>query len=83
MVGNTNEPLGGEFQMDPLIFAWGLAFVAALWFVPIGAIRLMAFRSRELDHTRGMQKVARTILGIGVGFLVLFAVLTVVVLVRG
>lgn len=43
----------------------------------------MAFGSRELDHTRGMQKVARTILGIGVGFLVLFAVLTVVVLVRG
>lgn len=35
VVGNTNEPLGGEFQMDPLIFAWGLAFVAALWFVPI------------------------------------------------
>lgn len=78
--GDADESLGGEFDMDPLFFAMGLAFLAALWFVPIGAIRLMAYRSKELDHTRGMQKVARTILGIGIRCLVAFGILTVICL---
>lgn len=68
--------------VDPLYIAWGLSFMAALWFLPMGAIRLMVYRSKEIDHTRGMQKVARTILSIGIVALVLFAILTVVMVVR-
>lgn len=68
--------------MDLLYVAWGLSFLAALWFLPMGTIRLMVYRSKEIDHTRGMQKVARTILSIGIVALVLFAILTVVMMVR-
>lgn len=66
--------------MDVLYIAWGLTFMAALWFLPLGVIRLIIYRSREIDHTRGMQKVALTFVTIGVVALVLFGILTVVVL---
>lgn len=69
--------------MDPLWIALGLTFMASLWFVPIGAIRLMAFRSGEVDHTRGMQKVARTILTIGLVSFGIFLILAAIALTRG
>lgn len=55
--------------------------MAALWFISIGLIRWGIWRTGQVDHTRGMRNVARTILGLGVGSLVVFGILTVVVLV--
>jgi hypothetical protein len=65
-------------MMDPFYIAWALSFMAAMWFLPLGAFRLIIYRSGQVDHTPGMQKVARTILMIGVVALVLFGFLSVV-----
>lgn len=38
---------------------WGMALIAAMWFVPVAAIRVMAYRS-GVDATPGMRGVAIT-----------------------
>jgi hypothetical protein len=69
--------------MDPLYIALGLSFIAALWFVPIGTIRLIAYRSGAIDHTRGMRNVGFTILSIGLVAFVIFIVCAVIWITRG
>lgn len=69
--------------MDPLYVALGLSLMAALWFVPIGLIRLLAYRSGEIDHTEGMHNVARTILTLGLVCLAVSVIVGVLFLTRG
>jgi hypothetical protein len=44
--------------MTTLQAAWGAALIASLWFVPVATIRVLAYRSGEVDHTKGMRTVA-------------------------
>lgn len=68
--------------MDLVYVVLGLTLLATLWFLPVGTIRLIAYHSGDVDHTRGMHNVARTILAIGLVSLVLSVILAVVVLTR-
>lgn len=45
--------------MSWIEIGWGMALLAAMWFVPIAAIRVMAYRSGT-DATPGMRGVAVT-----------------------
>lgn len=44
--------------MDALQAGWAAALVASMWFVPVATIRVLAYRSGEVDHTPGMRAVA-------------------------
>lgn len=66
--------------MDPLRIAWGISFLAAMWFTLLGVFRLIVYRSGETDHTPGMRNVALIILGIGIVSFVVFGVISVLVL---
>lgn len=44
--------------MTTLQAAWGAALIASMWFVPVATIRVLAYRSGEVDHTKGMRTVA-------------------------
>lgn len=52
--------------MDPLLIVWGLCLIAALWFIPMGYIRMLAHRRGAADHGQGMLFVARMALTLGV-----------------
>lgn len=67
--------------MDVVAVVWALCAMAALWFLGMGVVRLIAFRAGT-DSTRGMQNVARSILGLGLAAVVLFAILGIVLLTR-
>lgn len=64
--------------MTTLYAAWAVSLVASGWLLGVGAIRLIAHRSGEVDHTRGMRNVANLALGLGALSAVTFVVLTVV-----
>jgi hypothetical protein len=44
--------------MSGLEIWWVISFMAALWFVPVAAVRVLAYESYEVDHTRTMLIVA-------------------------
>ena len=44
--------------MSSLEIWWVICFMAALWFVPVAAVRVLAYESHEVDHTRTMLIVA-------------------------
>jgi hypothetical protein len=44
--------------MSGLEIWWVICFMAALWFVPVAAVRVFAYQSHEVDHTRTMLIVA-------------------------
>jgi len=44
--------------MDGVRLAWLIALVSAGWLLPVGAVRMLAYRSGDVDHTRGMRFVA-------------------------
>lgn len=37
---------------------WVISFMAAVWFVPVAAVRVLAYQSGQVDHTRTMRIVA-------------------------
>ena len=43
--------------MSWMQIGWAIALIAAMWFVPVAAIRVMAYRS-GVDQTPGMRAVA-------------------------
>jgi hypothetical protein len=55
---------------------WVISGVTAFMVLPVGAIRMVAYRSREVDHTPALRGVALTALGLGAAGLVLFVGLT-------
>lgn len=54
------------------------AIVSAGWFLPIGFIRLLAYRSGTADHTPGMRNLAIVALTLGVISLLAAIVLSIV-----
>ncbi len=66
--------------MDPLHAAWGVSLVVTLWALPMGFIRMLAYRSGEIDHTPTMRTAAWFALSLGLlglACLVIFTVLLV------
>jgi len=62
-------------SMNGLEMGWAVSLMAAFWFVPVAAIRVMAYVSGDIDHTRTM-RITATVATIGA----LVAVNTLVVL---
>lgn len=69
--------------MSTLYAAWAATLVTAAWLLPIGAIRMLAYRSGEVDHAPGMRNVALMALGLGAVALIACVVITVVIVVQG
>lgn len=55
---------------------WLVSGVTAFMLLPVGAIRLLAYRSGEVDHTPALRAVALMAVGLGTLGLVLFLVLS-------
>jgi hypothetical protein len=69
--------------MSTMTVVWLGSAIAAFMLLPVGAIRLLAYRSGSVDHTPTMRAVALLALGLGTVALVLFAGLSVWLLVAG
>lgn len=63
--------------MGLLQLAIAATVVAAGWFLAVGTIRLLAYRSGSVDHTAGMRFVALMSLGLGAVALAALLVLLV------
>ncbi|MEG9224920.1 hypothetical protein [Aeromicrobium sp. Sec7.5] len=68
--------------MDGLEIAWALSFIATAWFLPTGAIRMIAHTSGQVDHTPGMRRLAVATLATGVAAALVMAVLTAAIVLR-
>lgn len=68
--------------MDALEIVWALSFIATAWFLPIGAIRMIAYASGQVDHTPGMRRLAAATLGTGLAAAVVMVALTAAVVLR-
>jgi hypothetical protein len=55
---------------------WAVSGICALLLLPVGAIRLIAYRSGEVDHSPALRSVALLALGLGGAGLAVFVVLT-------
>jgi hypothetical protein len=65
--------------MSPIEIGWGASLLMTMWFVPVAAIRVMAYRAGT-DATPGMRGVAITgvtLAGISVLALILLTALLV------
>jgi hypothetical protein len=69
--------------MSTAALLWAASGISALLLLPVGAIRLLAYRSGEVDHTPALHGVALMAVGLGSAALVVFAGLTVWFLVSG
>ncbi|MCK5891615.1 MAG: hypothetical protein P1U38_08775 [Aeromicrobium sp.] len=68
--------------MDALEITWALSFIATAWFLPIGAIRMIAYASGDVDHTSGMRRLAVATLGTGLGAAIVLLALTLAIVLR-
>ena len=41
-------------NMSGLEIGWTISLMAALWFVPVATVRVVAYLSDEVDHTHAM-----------------------------
>lgn len=65
--------------MGSLQVAWAVSLVATGWFLAIGTIRMLAYRSGEVDHTPGMRFVAALTLALGGIAAAALIILTIVI----
>ena len=63
--------------------AWVVSLVVAGAMLPVGVIRLVVYRSGQVDHTRGMRNVALFAVGTGIVAGAVFVALTVWFVTRG
>lgn len=56
---------------------WATALIVTLTMLPVGAVRMVVYRSRQIDHTPTHRFVAWLALGIGLAGLVVLVVMTV------
>ena len=63
--------------------AWAISGVVAFLLLPVGAVRLVAYRSGEVDHTRALRSVAIVALSLGALALVVFLAMTIWLLATG
>lgn len=64
--------------MSTVAYLWMVALAATMWLVPYTVVRVVAYRSGEVDHTPGMRKVATfsaVLAVVAVGSLVVLTVL--------
>ena len=69
--------------MSAAELVWAISGICALALLPVGAIRLVAWRSEEVDHTPALHLVARLALGLGVVAFGVFLFLTALFVARG
>lgn len=69
--------------MSAVQIVWAVSGFCALLLLPVGAFRMLAYRSGEVDHTPALRSVAVLALGLGALGFVVFAVLTAWFLVTG
>lgn len=62
---------------------WVASLIAALGLLPVGLLRLVAYRSGGVDHTAGLHLVARLALAGGALALLVFIAVTVWLLLSG
>lgn len=67
--------------MDNARLVWGGSAIAAFLLLPVGAIRMVAYRSGQVDHTPTMRFVARLALTLGGLALAVFVAMTLWLLV--
>jgi len=51
--------------MDGLAFAWMIALIVTLGALPAGIVRMLAYRSGQIDHTPTMRIAAGFALALG------------------
>ncbi len=68
--------------MDPWWYAWGVALIVTVGALPAAAIRTLAYRSGDIDHTRTMRTAAVFAVTLGLVGLVTWIGLTVALLLR-
>jgi hypothetical protein len=56
---------------------WAVTGIIAFLLLPVGAIRMIAYRSREIDHTPTLRKVAVLALALGGAAFVVFVILSI------
>jgi glucose uptake protein GlcU len=69
--------------MDTAQVLWAVGGIFALVLLPVGAFRMLAYKSGEVDHTPALRSVALLALGLGALGFVVFGVLTLWFLVTG
>ncbi len=65
--------------MSALQIAWGVALIVTVGALPVGAFRMLAYRTEPDWHTRTMGVAARFALGLGLLALVCLVVLSFLV----
>ncbi|HSE71534.1 MAG TPA: hypothetical protein VLA97_12310 [Nocardioidaceae bacterium] len=68
--------------MSGLEMAWGLSLLITLTALPVGMVRLLAYRSGEIDHTRTLLVAAVVAMSIGVLAALVLAVTSLLLMVR-
>lgn len=63
--------------MSTLQLAWAASLVITLWLLPVGFIRMLAYRSREIDHTSTMRTAAWVAVSLGAVSLAVFITITI------
>lgn len=69
--------------MTAAALVWAVAGITAVLLLPVGAFRMLAYRSGETDHTPTLRAVAVMALGIGGVAALVFVGLTVWFLASG
>jgi len=69
--------------METTGVVWAASGICAFLLLPVGAIRMVAYRSGEVDHTPALRSVAVLALGLGGAALLVFAALTLWFLATG
>ena len=69
--------------MDPLVYAWAVALIVTVGALPVGLLRMVAYRSEQIDHTPTMRTAALFALGLGLVGLSVLLVLSGVLLAGG
>ncbi|HET6699435.1 MAG TPA: hypothetical protein VFG88_10135 [Nocardioidaceae bacterium] len=66
--------------MSSLQLAWAASLLVVITALPMGAIRMVAYRSGEIDHSRTMLLAASVALSIGLVALLVLALTSVLLL---
>jgi len=66
-----------------LYAAIAATLIATVWLLPMGVVRMLAYRSGEVDHTPGMRNIAWLALGLGAVSALACVILTLTLVVRG
>lgn len=69
--------------MTTIQLMWAASLVIALVTLPVGAFRMLIYRSGEIDHTPTLHKAAWVAVALGSTALLVFVALTIYLLATG